>query len=160
MKMNLFLMQCIGCITLSISLCAQTGTVVCGNLATDNVSEITFSVGQIDFESTSDQEFTISQGLQQPFEISEVVSTIDHKIETKWLVFPNPAYDYINITNESNSTQPLKIEIFDLQGKKIHHLLMSEKTTQIQVSNYNTGTYILNISDETPFLKSYKIIKK
>ncbi len=144
----------------AVSMFGQNGTVVCGNVSTDGVSEITFSVGQIDFESISDQDFTISQGLQQPFEISDIVSINEVILDIELAIFPNPTYNVINIINLSNTERFLLVEMFDLAGSKIISERWSERSITLQIDSYPAGMYVLKISDENQISKSYKISKK
>jgi hypothetical protein len=73
------------------------------------------------------------------------------------IIFPNPAKDVINLTLNSIVNFPVKIEIFDLQGKKVRNesLLYSDKNYTINTANLNSGIYLINISNE-----NYSVIKK
>lgn len=73
--------------------------------------------------------------------------------------YPNPAVN--NITIETNSFNLLTYEIIDLTGKVIKTEIIDTKIKTIDISQFPTGTYLLNVFNEN--LTEYysdKIIKK
>jgi hypothetical protein len=65
-------------------------------------------------------------------------------------VFPNPASDQLTIIT-TQQTETLSLEILDLQGKQVKHLLLDENhelvnKKSIDISGIAKGLYILNIS--------------
>lgn len=73
-------------------------------------------------------------------DIDVVLSAMDNHIET-FSVYPNPAQDWINIS--TTSPQPVQIEIYNLLGKRI---AMESTTGRMDISNLNTGVYLLKMS--------------
>ena len=73
-------------------------------------------------------------------------------------VFPNPTKNYVIILNKN--LHLITIELFDILGKRrqLHEHIGG--TTEIDLSNYQMGTYILLITDEATKKKAkVKIIK-
>ncbi len=73
-----------------------------------------------------------------------------NSLELKDLEFyPNPAEEFLNITFSAKDNEPVMIELFDLNGKKV----LSEQQTapngkfehKINISNLDPGLYFLNI---------------
>ncbi|MBP7497203.1 MAG: T9SS type A sorting domain-containing protein [Bacteroidales bacterium] len=64
-------------------------------------------------------------------------------------IYPNPANEIINITNNFNKNDELNINIYDLSGKLVKTFTNINHTDssalQINVSSLLTGTYIVNI---------------
>ena len=57
-------------------------------------------------------------------------------------IFPNPVSDYINISIDGNN--PIsKIEIYDIQGKRIMQKQLNASQSKFNVSNLTKGVYIL-----------------
>jgi len=62
-------------------------------------------------------------------------------------IYPNPATDYINIQLENSNVNSFILNIYDILG----NLILNESVNNFQnvyilnISNYNRGTYILNI---------------
>ena len=96
-----------------------------------------------------------------PFIISSFIRNADEApIRTDIAKFyPNPAVN--NITIETNSFNLLTYEIIDLTGKVIKKEVIDAKIKTIDISQFPTGTYLLNVFNEN--LTEYysdKIIKK
>lgn len=72
-------------------------------------------------------------------------------------VFPNPANDVINIIFKNNSTQNTEIRLIDLFGKTLLQKQISSKEFQLDITNFSSGLYVLEISS-TDFYLSKKII--
>ena len=78
------------------------------------------------------------------FEINDVV------------ISPNPTSDFINI--QFKNAADYNIEIYDIVGKQIGNF---KNTNQIDVSNFNSGIYLIKITDfESKTVKTQKFIKK
>lgn len=57
------------------------------------------------------------------------------------VIFPNPAKNFINITNISNS----KIEIYDIYGSLIKTENIKTNSTKLDTQNFPNGTYFIKI---------------
>lgn len=76
---------------------------------------------------------------------------------SKLSVYPNPAKDYVNITN-SGSTIVEKVTIVDVNGRVVKTVTSNSNDVRINISDLNTGVYFMNINtNEGPTTK--KIIK-
>jgi|GEM_PF-5469424 len=75
----------------------------------------------------------------------------------KVLVTPNPANNFILIENQTNFEE-LKVEVFDIYGKsyKIQGSLEIKKI--IDCSNFASGIYFINISHNTGYITTDKIV--
>ncbi len=88
-----------------------------------------------------------------------VPNSVPEKFENSLYVFPNPSNGIINITNPFGSVKPYFVEIYDLNGRKVHGESCSTNTLQINLGNQPKGIYLLKLESGT---KSYmsKIILK
>jgi exonuclease III len=80
----------------------------------------------------------------------------DHQLK----IYPNPANQHLSINNTRNIPMQ-SIQLIDIQGRIIHHQsLMNEESISIDISQYESGIYILTVflSDSsvlrTTFIKS------
>lgn len=74
-------------------------------------------------------------------------------------VFPNPAKDYITISNPENLKADY--ELVDLTGKQIiRGTIQSEKHISLNVSGLKPGNYVLNIKNNRTLILSVPIIKQ
>ena len=73
-------------------------------------------------------------------------------------VYPNPISSTFTLKTSSNDLSGLSIQIFNVIGKKVYEE-KGLKSNTINVSELNTGIYILKIMSETQ-QKTIKLIKK
>lgn len=88
------------------------------------------------------------------------VSITDNILSDAVSVYPNPATAIINISNSSN-LDINAVSVFDMNGRLIKHdaLIDNYVNNQIDISDLNTGIYMIQISsDETSTFK--KVIIK
>jgi ELWxxDGT repeat protein len=86
------------------------------------------------------------------FEFDPATLSINSISKTSVSVYPNPTSSFINIKSETAIT---KIEIFDLLGKQI---LTTGTQSQLDVSNYQSGIYLLKLySDNRHSIKKIVI---
>ena len=79
----------------------------------------------------------------------------NYKIEIR--VYPNPGNSSIKIVNDKNQ-QLGTVEITDLTGKSILKFFESESESKVDISNLNSGIYLIKCNDDK-FLKTIKFIK-
>ncbi|MFY1048063.1 T9SS type A sorting domain-containing protein [Chryseobacterium sp. GP-SGM7] len=75
------------------------------------------------------------------------LSTLDLTLEKNIKIYPNPVSDFLMIESKERIG---KISIFDMSGKLIEVINADESQSQkINVSNYNTGKYILTLENKS-----------
>lgn len=138
---------------------AQSGTITSGGDAAGSGGRVSYSIGQTDYISISSAEGTVSQGLQHPYEISEVTSVAHQPLDIAVRLHPNPVKDYLYLNVPDELWQGLKITLIDIQGRSIHEEQLADRTTTIAMQEIMPGTYFLIIQNEKNQIKSFKIIK-
>ncbi|SNB33868.1 T9SS type A sorting domain-containing protein [Flavobacterium psychrophilum] len=138
---------------------AQQATLASGGIVSSVNGNITYSVGQIDYYTNSNPTGSLSQGVQQPYEIFSLGTNDFPNISLKMLVYPNPTAALVNLKIESLSSNALEYHLFDLTGKQISNQKIKQAETQIPLENLPSATYFLNVSDNNKIIKSFKIIK-
>jgi photosystem II stability/assembly factor-like uncharacterized protein len=73
-------------------------------------------------------------------------------------IYPNPASDIITIETPEISHQSF-LSIYNLNGQELRKQNISESKTIIDISNYNTGLYIVKVMGERS-VKVGKIVKE
>lgn len=73
-------------------------------------------------------------------------------------LYPNPSQDYISI-QFTNGFEKATFELYDIIGKQIVIQDLTQETTQIPVSNLQTGTYLYKITGNST-QKTGKIVKQ
>jgi trimeric autotransporter adhesin len=84
------------------------------------------------------------------------LGTNDFEFNSKLSVYPNPSNTIFNIDIDSNAT----IEVYDLVGKQILTKKIELGTSQLDMSNYNTGMYLLKVTNADNQTKTMKIVKQ
>ena len=79
--------------------------------------------------------------------------------ESSLQVWPNPATNYIHVAID-NDGQDYTFRIFDLNGRLLQGGRLTDNDTQISVSHYTSGTYILQVEDNQHHIQTKKIVKK
>lgn len=81
---------------------------------------------------------------------------IDDKTAQPFLVFPNPARDYL-IIETPHTYNSLTYAIFDLNGKRVQQGSLSGRS--INISNLNSGAYVLQLNADG-YTVEQKVIKE
>lgn len=137
---------------------AQSNIVATGGEATGNGGSVSFSVGQIAVQSNGDGTTSISEGVQQPYEIS--VSGVDNypNITLNAVVYPNPTQGNLQLTM-NNVQLNGEVRAYDANGKYLFNKKIEGETTFFDLSDYAPGTYYLNLFSGKQMLKSFKVVK-
>lgn len=140
---------------------AQSGLHSSGGNASGSTGSIAYSVGQLFTVPSSNGNISVSPGVQQPYEINEIVGAKDVLPPFVVEIFPNPATDVLNITIPGKEMESMLI--FNLSGVdgKIYISKESNMSNlELDTSGLPSGTYILSISNNKKQNRLYKIIKK
>ena len=132
-----------------------------GGKSTDNsAGKISYTVGQLAFETTKNSNGSISQGVQQPFEISVVLNNNDFpELNVNLIAYPNPTMNNINLNIKDIDKHNLYCQIIDINGKLLLDTKITENETSIQMENYTKSTYFLKVTQDNKPVKTFKIIK-
>ena len=143
---------------LSTDLYAQQNTVGSGGDISGSGGSISYSVGQIDYSSSTTTQGNINQGVQQPFEFFDLLTTIEENQLFKFSLFPNPTNDFI-IIKTLGTTSELTFNLYDSKGRLIKQDLINSEQTSIDARNLSGGSYQLSIINQNRIIQSFKIIK-
>ena len=105
---------------------AQEAIHATGGNASDSGGSVSYSVGQIMYQTHTGTSGSVAQGVQQPYEIS-IVTAIKEAIEINLevSVYPNPTTNYLTLEVKNFELSTLNFQLYDMQGK----LLQNEKIT-------------------------------
>ncbi|MFD2916112.1 T9SS type A sorting domain-containing protein [Psychroserpens luteus] len=76
---------------------------------------------------------------------STTLSTQEFKTHNEFEISPNPATSKLNI-NLSQTLDKATVTVYDVLGKKVYSKLLSNFSSTIDVSNWNSGVYLVRIS--------------
>lgn len=140
------------------SMCQSAITSGGGTLVTD--SEIlSYSIGQSFYQIVTCSDYELSQGVQQAFVISSVLSNPSFENKVLVSVYPNPTTDYVTVQLDNAPANQLFAELKDSAGKLIYSTEIISKSSQIPFYSLSSGVYILSLNESDGIAKSFKIIK-
>ena len=137
---------------------AQNAVVPAGGTASGNGGTVTYTVGQIAVQTNSDGTASISEGVQQPYEIS-VVGVDEHpEITLNAVLFPNPTPGNVQLTIHNMQING-EVRIYDTNGKFLFSKKIEGENTALDLSHYAPATYYVNVYSGKQMLKSFKVVK-
>ena len=144
---------------------AQQSINAAGGNATGSGGMVSYSVGQVAYKTHTGTSGSVSEGVQQPYEISVVTAIEEAKgINLSVTAYPNPTTDYLTLRIDEFEISNLSYQLYDMSGK----LLLNEKITgsqaNIVMSNLVPATYFVKVyavgcTDRTGVIKGNKEVK-
>lgn len=120
-----------------------------------------YSVGQVFYKTTIGSSGSLAQGVQQPFEISQVLGVEDIVgINLSLMAYPNPTNNFLNLSIKNYDLNNLSYQLYDLTGRLLINKKLTNNNTNIVMSHYPSAMYYLKVIDHQKLIKTFKIIKK
>ncbi|WP_428224329.1 T9SS type A sorting domain-containing protein [Flavobacterium sp.] len=139
---------------------AQSGTMSSGGTATGSNGHVSYSVGQVFYQTISGTGGSVSHGVQQPFEITTLGTDEVPQIVLNARVYPNPTTAQVFLEVSNYPLEQLSYSLFDLQGRRLTFSTISQESSQISMESLPASTYFLQIHKENTLIKTFKISKK
>ena len=137
-----------------------SGTVINCTAGTSISGQISASLAGTNIEENSDLEVIVflqnaaTKEIMQSFKATDALSLEDNVL-AKVKLYPNPASNNIRFTNIQKAT----IMITDVTGKVVLQTEGVDENSLINVSNLNSGIYLVNIKNES-INETIKFVKK
>lgn len=138
---------------------AQTSVNSSGNTISSSVGDMTYSVGQTFQDFHSNSMVSISEGVQQPYEISATLGIDISEIRLNVKVFPNPTQDVLNLKVDFNDYNKYHYEVYDSSGKILISSSVKSKDTTLSIASYPSALYYLKVTKNGKPLKIFKVLK-
>jgi len=138
---------------------AQQAAVSSGGDATGSGGTVSYSVGQPVYTTNNGSTGTITQGVQQPYEIFIITGVEEKNIKLSVNAYPNPTEHFLTISVKNNEGRELSYQLTDITGKILVQQQLTDNTTDIMVSHLAAATYILSVNENGKELKSFRIVK-
>ena len=131
-----------------------------GGSATGSGGSVSYTVGQITYNTISGTNGTMAQGIQQPYEIS-VVTAIENAREIILIcaVYPNPTRGIIKLIVESFDHENLRFQLYDINGVLLRDKKVESRETEISMNNLSSSIYFLKVIFNNKEVKVFKIVK-
>jgi hypothetical protein len=140
---------------------AQETIAASGSNANGSGGTASYTVGQIVYGSSTDSKGSITEGVQQPFEIFVVTGIEQSKgVTLECSVYPNPTTNSLILKADENILkEKCVITLFDINGKLLKKKEIESYETTIDMSSYLPATYFLKINQNNIEIKTFKIVK-
>lgn len=138
---------------------AQEAVTASGGNASGSGGSISYTVGQVVYTSNKSSSGSISQGVQQPYEIS-IVSGIEDLLGITLTAFPNPTTNNLTLKIENKEEKQFVASLFDINGKQLSKQVIANSETTIPMEQFSVSTYFLKVFDGKKEIKTFKIIKQ
>jgi hypothetical protein len=140
---------------------AQNTIPVTGGNASGSGGTVSYSIGQITYQTFEGTNGSVAQGVQQPYEIS-VVTSIGNTdgIVLDYKVYPNPAHGLIKLTVKPFDDGNFKFLLIDLNGILLQDKKVVSEETEISLESLYPAIYFLKLLKDNKEIKVFKIVKK
>jgi len=156
LKISAFLLLLAG-----LGIHAQGLPLTSGGESTGNGGTVSYSIGQVFYETKNGSEGSVAEGVQQAYEIS-IVTALEGSKSVNVMVnaFPNPTQNDLTLTVENLNLSTLSFQLYDLEGKLLQKEKITSFTTIISMATFLPATYFLKVMQGNKEIKTFKIIKK
>jgi hypothetical protein len=139
---------------------AQSTIPATGGNATGTGGSVSYTIGQVTYQTQSGTNGSVAQGVQQPFEIS-IVTAIENTegITLEYKVYPNPTRGIITLKINPYDKENLRYRLYDLSGILIQDKKIESEETIISMENLSSSVYFLRVIKDNIEVKTFKIIK-
>lgn len=146
-------------LSMAIATQAQEGVTASGGDISGTAGSVSYSVGQVFFQSNSGSTGNLIEGVQQPYELVTVNIFEPIKNEIVISIFPNPTLGRLNIALKERVGNDLRYRITDFQGQLWEENYLKALNTRIELHQLPPAPYLLQIWQDNQLIQSSKIIK-
>ena len=143
----------------NISLYAQEGFSTSGGQALGTAGSSSYTVGQTVYGTYTGSNGSVAQGVQQAYEIVELLGAEIAAIKLELVAYPNPTQETLTLKINNYKNESLTYQLYDLQGKLWDSQTLKGAQTQLEMNDLAVGSYLLSIQDEETLIKTFRIIK-
>lgn len=156
LKISAFLLLLAG-----LGIHAQELPLTAGGESTGSGGTVSYSIGQVFYETKNGSNGSVTDGVQQAYEISIVTALEEAKsVNIKVNAFPNPTLNDLTLTVENLNLSTLSFQLYDIQGKLLQKEKITGTTTSVSMAAFLPASYLLKIMQGNKEVKTFKIIKK
>lgn len=141
---------------------SQKDNVASGGEGSGSGGTVSYSIGQVSYETYNGSNGNLNQGVQQPFEIFVTLINPEFLSDlTTITLLPNPAVNTVVLSvSDWNTIEGALYNLTDITGKIIEKGNINSKDTSLDVSKLPEACYFLNVFQNNKALKSFKLLKK
>ena len=141
---------------LTFTLTAQDAVATTGGEGSGSGGSVSYTIGQVFYQTNA----SVSEGVQQAYEILTVGIQDPIAIDMKLNVYPNPTVNLLNLSVANYENTKMSYQLYSVSGLLLSDRPITSNITQIDMVNRVPSMYFLKITDKNQTIKTFKIIKK
>lgn len=130
-----------------------------GGTLSDGSFILSYSLGQVSYQTVESPQAHLSQGVQQSFELVEISAANPASPDMRLRVFPNPTSDQLKIEVSASEILDVEANVFDASGRCVFSRILHSETSIIPFTQLSAGIYFLELHRNSELLRSFKIIR-
>jgi hypothetical protein len=149
---------CFSCLFVGTIAIAQTSVNTSGGEVNNASCSLSYSIGQVAYMNVSNESGSLSQGVQQTYQIS-TLNLEEKAFNFSLSAFPNPTQDNLNLRVGNYRHEQLVYRLLDTEGKLLSEVKVQNEETVIEMRQLPNATYFVEINHEGKKVQLFKIIK-
>jgi hypothetical protein len=121
---------------------------------------VSYSVGQVPYLAWTSATGTITEGVQQPYEIFTMAVNEKFTSDPGCIVFPNPTTGKVTLKFSNPILNNLSFCIYDMEGTRMSGDTIDSEEVSIPMDDLKPAIYFLVILEKNQPIKTFKIIKQ
>lgn len=141
---------------------AQENTVSSGGNAAGPGGTASYSVGQVAYTTLKGDNTLVTQGVQQPYDISVVSGGEETYIRLEYKIYPNPTRGKLTLLlehYEEFKDEDFLYCLYDMAGNLIEKNKITQEKTVFYMHKYVVANFFLKVIRNKKEVKTFKIIK-
>ncbi|MEZ4936518.1 MAG: M4 family metallopeptidase [Crocinitomicaceae bacterium] len=126
-------------------------------MATITAAQLLYGECSFEYQSTKNAWYAVGVGPEDNCNYTLNIDAITNNID-RFNIFPNPSNNIVNITTPTIN-ENFTINIFDISGKKIRTINPDDYQFTIDISNLESGVYIVNYDTDELKLNKKLVVK-
>ncbi len=137
---------------------SQKSVVASGGKAIGTNGTASYSIGLVSYKTADGN--SISDGMQQPYEIQTLGESDFTKVELSMKAYPNPTIDELKLKIAEQNLNDYSYQLNDSGGKTLSSNKINIEESSINMKDYSNGVYFLDVLSKNKKIKTFKILKK
>ena len=136
----------------------QTSVNTAGGNVSNTSGSVSYSIGQVAYQTTSNASGSVSQGVQQTYVIS-TLELVENTFNFSLSAFPNPTQENLHLRVGNYNKEQLTYKLIDTEGKLLNQGEIQTQETDLDMRQYAVATYFVEVHHEGKKVQTFKIIK-
>lgn len=155
MKRQLMIGTCIMFSSISFG---QTSVNAAGGDVSNATGSVSYSIGQVAYQSVSNSSGSVSQGVQQAYVIT-TLDVVENALNLSLSAFPNPTQENLHLRVGNFNQEQLSYKLIDTEGKLLNQGEILTQETDLDMRQYAVATYFVEVHHAGKKVQTFKIIK-